>query len=144
MVVGFPAASVAAATTEFAPGANVNEQLKRFPLTVAAPPLHVTPATPERASVIVPVALMDDMKKRAPSAGEVRVKTGGVLSMLMPCEVAGELTLSALSVHVPVADWFMPSVLNVAGTEQSRIPESVTVPVNVTVTSVRFHPTVFG
>ena len=144
MVVVFPAASVATATTEFAPGFNVNAQLKLLPLTVAAPPLHETPTTPERASVTDPVASMDDTKKRAPSAGEVTLKTGGVLSMLIPCAVADELTLSALSVHVPDAERFMPSPLRVAGAAQSRMPESASVPANVTVTSVRFHPTVFG
>src|SRR5262249_29379193 len=60
--------------------------------------------------------------------------------MLMLLTVA-EAELPALSVHVPVRDWFVPSVLTTwEKTEGGTTPEVASAQVNVTVTSVLFHP----
>src|SRR6478672_4675321 len=48
--------------------------------------------------------------------------TGAVLSMLMVA-VAVALTLSARSVQVPDADWFLPSAVTTTGAEHEATPE---------------------
>src|SRR5262249_16512163 len=65
--------------------------------------------------------------------------TGAVLSMFTVA-VARELTLSARSVQVPDADWSFPSGMMTIGAEHDAIPGRSSTPVNVTVTSVLFHP----
>src|SRR5262245_40031327 len=60
--------------------------------------------------------------------------------MLMPLTVAGRLTLPATSVQLPDADKLVPFVVSFTGAEQPAMPERLSVPVNVTVTSVLFHP----
>src|SRR5690242_4111576 len=64
--------------------------------------------------------------------------------MLIPAAVAGSLTLSALSVQVPVADRFVPSLIGVTGLSQCAMPDKPSAPVKVTVTSLLFHPNGFG
>ena len=63
---------------------------------------------------------------------------GGVLSMLRVKGVT--LMLPALSVHVPPADWPAPSLLSVAALVHVSMPDSASVPVKLTVTSVLFQP----
>jgi hypothetical protein len=72
------------------------------------------------------------------------VITGAVLSMLMPPFVAEVLTFPALSMQVPLADWFAPSVDSSTAAEQEAIPDSVSVPLKLTVTLVLFQPFAFG
>src|SRR5437868_367222 len=62
----------------------------------------------------------------------------------MPVTDAGSLTLSALSLHVPDADWFVPSPLFVMGASQLAMPDRLSFPLKVTVTSVLFQPKAFG
>src|SRR5437870_1779279 len=64
--------------------------------------------------------------------------------MLMPLALVGRLTLPAISIQAPDADWFAPSVLSRTGAEQPAVPERLSAPVNVTVTSVLFHPLALG
>ena len=52
--------------------------------------------------------------------------------------------LPALSVQVPVATWPAPLLLNVTGGVQEAMPDSVSAPVNVTVTGVVFQPLASG
>src|SRR5258708_30855565 len=54
------------------------------------------------------------------------------------------LTFPALSVQVPEAERLVPSALRVTGASQWSIPESVSAPVNVTVTLVLFQPFALG
>src|SRR5207245_1267688 len=68
----------------------------------------------------------------------VRVIMGVVLSMSMPVTDAGSLTLSALSLHVPDADWFVPSPLFVMGASQLAMPGRLSFLLTVIVTSVLF------
>src|SRR5207245_9673196 len=60
--------------------------------------------------------------------------------MSMPVTDATSLTLSALSLHVPDADWFVPSPLFVMGASQLAMPDRLSFPLKVTVTSVLFQP----
>ena len=78
-----------------------------------------------------------------PGSG-VAVVTGGVLSILMPLAVAGALIFPALSMQVPIAERFLPSVLRVIGAVQLAMPERASEPVNVTVTLVLFQPDTLG
>ena len=52
--------------------------------------------------------------------------------------------LSALSLHVPDPDWFMPSTLFVIGASQLAMPDRLSFPLKVTVTSVLFQPKALG
>lgn len=60
--------------------------------------------------------------------------------MLMPLAVAEALTLPALSVQVPDADWLAPSVLSVAAPVQKSICDRLSAPTKVTTTFVLFQP----
>lgn len=73
-----------------------------------------------------------------------RLKTGSVLSMLMPLAVAGALIFPARSAHVPVADCPAPSVLSNAFAVHESIPDKPSAPVKLIVTSVLFQPLPFG
>src|SRR2546428_13663956 len=64
--------------------------------------------------------------------------------MSMPVTDATSLTLSALSLHVPDADWFVPSPLFVMGASQLAMPDRLSFPLKVTVTSVLFQPNALG
>src|SRR5919206_3960325 len=74
----FPAMSIAFAATGFMPSTSGTPQLKAFALSVAGALLHVTLARPESASDAAPVTLAGVLKRLAPSAGDVTLKTGGV------------------------------------------------------------------
>src|SRR5438093_12741883 len=101
-----------------APAVSAKTQLKLEPLKVAALPLQVTRVTPERASVTGPVRVVGEVKRMLPSAGEVSVNTGGVLSILIPFAATGALTLPALSVQVPEAACLTPSLVRLSSGEQ--------------------------
>jgi len=64
---------------------------------------------------------------------------GGVLSMLIPATVE-DAELPALSVHVPVRDWLLPSEETTWLPETESTPEKSSVHVNETVTSPPFQP----
>jgi hypothetical protein len=70
---------------------------------------------------------------------------GAVLSILMPVRLTGSLTFPALSVQVPgPADRAAPSEVKTTGAEQVSIPDSPSVPLKLTVTSVLFQPAAFA
>jgi len=103
-------------------------------------------ASPESASLPLNVTVTSVLFQPlafAPGLA-LALAVGAVLSMLMPEAVAGSLTLPALSVQVPEADWPAPSAARTAGAVQLAIPESASLPVNVTVTSVLFQPLAFA
>jgi hypothetical protein len=62
--------------------------------------LQLTPDTPERASVAVPVVVMLDVNSVVPSAGETNENTGGVVSMLTVADAVA--WFPAMSEAVPV------------------------------------------
>ncbi len=95
-----PARSVACTEIEFVPGVKATLQVKEEPVTVAAIPLQVTVAMPERASLAVPIKVAVGVVSTAPDAGDVIETVGGVLSMLM-LAVAVAL-FPARSVALPV------------------------------------------
>ena len=64
--------------------------------------------------------------------------------MFMSLAIAGVLTLPALSVQVPEADWPEPSLLNTTAGSQKSFPERASEPLKLTVTSVLFQPASFG
>src|SRR5258708_3084911 len=70
--------------------------------------------------------------------------TGAVLSILIPLTDAGALTFPATSVQVPLAEKPVPSALRITGAVQLAIPDSASVPANVTVTLVLFQPAALG
>ena len=76
----FPATSVAVTATSFAPLTSVTEQVNVPFVIVAAWDAHVTPATPERASVTGPVIVACVEESVEPVAGDCTVTAGGVLS----------------------------------------------------------------
>src|SRR4029077_4605356 len=63
--------------------------------------------------------------------------------MLTPFTVA-VAEFPALSVTVPVTDWFVPSVPSVLGPETLATPERASEPVKLTVTLVLFQPDPFA
>jgi hypothetical protein len=67
------------------------------------------------------------------------VSVGAILSMLMPLTVALAV-LSALSLTVPVTDWFAALLVNVVGADELFTPDVASLGANETVTSVLFHP----
>ncbi len=100
-------------------------------------------ATPERLSVVVKLKETSVLFHPAALAAGLcapKLSVGGVLSILIPLAVAVALTFPALSVQVPEAERLVPSALRVTGASQWSIPESVSAPVNVTVTLVLFQP----
>src|SRR5439155_4731024 len=105
---------------------------------VAEAPLHVTLATPERASVTVPVTVTVGINRIAPSGGELMVTTGGVLSTFTATLVMP--TFPATSTAVPVTIWFAPSVVITTGGVTLATPERLSVATKDTFTSVWFQP----
>src|SRR5438105_4559525 len=79
----FQALSAAVTEMEFAPGIRVTSQPNPGAPGATGAPLQVTPATPERGSVTVPVAVTVGVNKIEPSAGEEKATTGGALSRLI-------------------------------------------------------------
>jgi hypothetical protein len=98
-------------------------------------------ATPESASAHAKLTVTAELFQPAAFGATDRdaLMLGAVLSMLMPDTVALAL-LPALSVAVPVTDWFAPSIDSVVGALQLATPESASVHVKLTVTSVLFQP----
>jgi hypothetical protein len=105
--------------------------------------LYEADATPLRLSVIV--ALRVEAMLICTGFGVTLVLvTGGVLSILIPLTDAGTLTFPATSVQVPLAEKPVPSVLRITGAVQPAMPDSASVPANVTVTLVLFQPAALG
>src|SRR5579863_6419646 len=96
---------------EFEPAVKETLQLKLEPEIVAAAPLHVTPATPDKASPSVPETPMDGVLRAIadPLGGDPIVMLGGVLSNLTVIDAL--VLLPALSTTVPVTTWFFTSVV---------------------------------
>jgi hypothetical protein len=99
-VVVFPATSVACTEIVLEPVVSATAQLYEPLCTVAAVPLQVTDATPERASETLPDTDAGEEVSTAPFVGDAMLKAGGVLSMF-------SVTLAVLvspfvSVTVPV------------------------------------------
>src|SRR3954463_3620056 len=100
-------------------------------------------ATPESVSVHANVTVTGALCQPAAFAGGVApVMCGGVLSMLSV--VVADEELPALSVAVPDTGWPAPSVPTVRWGVQLATPEPSSPQVNVTVTSVLFHPDAFA
>src|SRR4029079_3542657 len=97
----------------------------------ASPAVHATVTSP----LYQPAAFGDVVGE--PS------RVGATLSMLIPLTVVLAV-LSALSVTVPVTDWFAPLVLNVVGADEVLTPEVASLGANETVTSVLFQPFAFA
>src|SRR5947209_6041541 len=55
-----PAASVATVVMVLSPGLSATPHVNVPPVIAAVPPLHVTPATPERLSLTLPVTVSED------------------------------------------------------------------------------------
>ncbi|PYQ19750.1 MAG: hypothetical protein DMF81_20875, partial [Acidobacteria bacterium] len=108
-VAALPARSSDSTTIGFAPWLSMTGQEKDDPVTRAGMPLQERWSSPERLSSLEPVTLMADSLVDVPSAGDVMVRLGGVLSRLT-LALADEL-LPAWSVAVPEAVWFSPSLL---------------------------------
>src|SRR4029077_13943143 len=99
-----------------APGLTTTEQLYDPLCTVAAAPLRVTAATPERESETPPDTVAGDEVRVSPFAGDAMDKNGGVRSMF---NVTGAVAVNpAKSVTVPVICWLAPAVLTVWGAGQ--------------------------
>jgi hypothetical protein len=100
-------------------------------------------ATPERPSEVVNGTETSVLFQPAAFAAGVaapNVSVGAVLSMLMLLAVAVALTFPALSVQVPEADCPAPSLLFVTAAVHESIPDRLSAPVKLTVTSVLFQP----
>src|SRR5438876_586242 len=82
MVAGLPAKSMAAAPSTFDPGFSDTLQENGDCVFTSGNPLHVSAASPDSASVAVPVKDDVGVFSTAPLAGEVMDSTGGVLSSL--------------------------------------------------------------
>ena len=91
---------MARTTSTLTPTVNEMLQEKLEPPSVPAAPLHVTLDAPESASEIEPETASEEDDVTVPSAGEVIVKVGEVLSMLSVTLVVAEFP--AASVTVPV------------------------------------------
>jgi hypothetical protein len=65
-------------------------QVKLEPFSVAEFPLQVTDAMPERASVVVPLTVTDEVVTGVPLPGEVMLRFGAVLSSLTVTNVVAE------------------------------------------------------
>jgi len=116
---------------------------EKFPLeTAAGVPLQVTVETPEVASETVPVAVIGDAEKAAPSDGAVTVTVGKVSSMLSVTLAVA--MFPAASVTVPLTIWPMPCDEIVCGPGQLTIAALPAPQLNVTVTLVLFQPFALG
>ena len=96
----FPARSVPVSVNVLGPSTSGRGPRLKAPSgwTTTAWPPDVKPSTPDRASVSVPVIVTVGADTTAPSAGDVMVNTGGVVSRLTVS--AGEAVLPARSVAV--------------------------------------------
>src|SRR5579859_1273808 len=109
---------------------------------VAAKPLQETLATPESASVTVPVTCNRALLTNALLSGVVIEITGGVLSILTMAVVLA--LFPALSTAVPVTVWLAPSLVNDTGALHEATPDSASAQLKLTVTEVLFQFAVFG
>src|SRR5712691_9662729 len=137
-----PASSLASAVIAFVPGVNVTRQSTCVPATVAGTSLHVTPATPESASATIPLMTASEVNSVLPLAGDVIVKLGGVLSMLTVTLAVA--VFPALSMATPLTTWCAASAVSDSSAGHTATPEVASEHVNVTTTSVLFHPLSFG
>src|ERR1700749_2134418 len=116
----FPATSIADVTTGFEPSESWRPQLNAFAFSVAAAPLQVTLARPESASDAVPLTLAGVLKRFAPSAGDVTLRSGGVLSSFALTEAVAESP--ALLTAVPLMTCPSVSALTTTGAGQTSMP----------------------
>ena len=137
-----PAASVAAMLIECCPSLNERLHVNGPTGGTIALPLHTEPATPETASLMVPVTTTAEASSTAPSAGAVMSICGTVLSRLMVA-VAVAL-LPAASVTVRAITWPAPSVSTRTAGGHAPTPLSASVHTKLTVTSARFQPALLG
>src|SRR4051794_18425659 len=96
---------------------------------------------PDRASVAVQATVASPLYQPLAFGGVVAEpdSVGATLSMLMPLTVVLE-ELSALSVTVPVTDWFAPLLPKTTGAVEDFTPDVASVGVKLTVTGLLFHP----
>ena len=134
--------SVATAIIVFAPDVSVTPQLKLSPFSVAGAPLQVTPAIPESRSTTVPTRVTDPVKKVDPLAGEVTLRTGGVLSSFTVALAVD--VFPALSTTVPTTLWPVVSVVTITGAVQEVRGLLPGAQVKATVGLALCHPAAFG
>src|ERR1700682_1701520 len=120
------------------PGTRLTEQRNEPDIRVAAEPLQLTAATPERLSETDPASRTLEAITVEPSAGEVMLITGGVSSMFRLSEVLA--LLSALSSANPETTWFAPSAETVMGDGHEATPDKLSEQLKLTVTAELFHP----
>ncbi len=111
-------------------------------LGVTGVPSQASEASPDSASDIVPLAVVEEVVKMVPSLGELTVRDGGVLSMLRVTLILA--LLFALSVTVPLTTWFAPSEETIWVLGHDVIVAPPGTHLNVTVTFVLFHPAALG
>lgn len=135
-------AAVLPARSEHAPEADCPAPSAESTLSAGGLPA----ASPESASEHAKLAVTSVLfQPKAFAAGErLPVIVGAVLSIWIPPAVAGAPVFPALSVHSPDADWPAPSEARTTGAAQVCTPDSPSLPVNDTVTSVLFHPLALG
>src|SRR5262249_22522366 len=102
-------------------GARGWEQMKEETVNVAGEPLHFALATPQSASLTLPLTVITEVVTTGPPGGFVTVTNGGVLSSLTVALVDAELP--ATSAVVRKMDWELPSVLTSTGSGQDAIPD---------------------
>src|SRR3990172_4399224 len=99
---------------------------------------------PERASEQVKVTVTSLLCQPKALGGVESEATivGGVLSRLIV--TAADAEFPALSYAIPKMTWLLPSTETIAGSGHVAIPERLSEQVNVTVTSLLYHPAIFG
>lgn len=115
-IAQLPARSDATTLIELDTDESGTVHAKFDPDKLAGTLLQDTLATPERASVAVPVIATYGVLTTAPLDGLVMLRVGGVISRLIVALVVP--VLFAVSVAVPDTAWLAPSVLTVTGEEQ--------------------------
>jgi hypothetical protein len=96
----FPAMSVPRTTIRLTPILSEMLQEKAPLLTVVDVPLQVTPETPDRSSVTVPVTVTLEVETTEPSVGDETASVGGTLSRLTVALVVA--VPPSVSVAVPL------------------------------------------
>src|SRR5262245_35711322 len=100
----------------------------------------MTRAIPDRASAAVPPRVKSGVETDAGKGSSDNV--GAVLSRLISTFVVA--VFPALSVDDPVTDCSVPCAVKVDGEAQLATPDSASLQLKVTVTSVLFHPLAFA
>ena len=138
-----PATSVAWTEMELDPATRLVVHVKLEPEVVAAVPLHLTEATPDRLSLSLPLIPVDGVPKVIidPLIGDKTASSGGVLSKLIVADALA--VLPAKSVAVPVTTCCTPSLATVCGAGQIATPETESLHRKVTVAVVLFQPAEF-